>query len=393
MTELMTALQRRKRELLEMLKRGELPDVGPVEGIGEVIAADPRTRLAMREALIAACLGDVLLITGPTGAGKSALGRWIAACLVLPFHEDVIGAENQNLIAARLFGARRGAYTDCTSTREGIFDAEGVVLVDEIGNADEVTQRALLGVAQTRTFCKMGDNPTDPKAEREVNADLVIYATHSPMGLRQDLRARLGRAVVELPALADRPQDIPPLVRRVQAGACLPFAEGVADHCARLDWPGNLRSLINVVKASVRKAFVRGADVVEPQDIDAARASVISLVAEPTVTPPAEAPVSLHREAPGPPLPREDAAALATERTRPVRPSLLPAYLAAWRLTQEAGAFKRRGMERALGVARSAAGRALKSLLEAGVIEAVGACRYRWRDDVAPPIGAGKMAA
>lgn len=369
----MSGLDRRRERLLEMLGRGELPD------LGGLVTRSPRMRAVMREVLIAACLGRAILLTGETGSGKSAIAAWVAACLELPFRSATIGEEAQSLVTAKLFGAKRGAATGM-GARMGLLECNGVLLVDEIGNASAETEHALLGVVQTWQFSRVGD---DADAHpRSVACDLIIYATHSPHDLRQDLRARMAGAVIELPPLSERREDIAPIIKYALAHLdALRGAEIDSDavsYAESVEWPGNIRALLKTMEAARRKALLRGARVISCADLDAAREGVVGLVAPSSQTEPRLEPAAATERLLPPPVARQSAATLTTARVA------VPdaRWVQAWRLHQAHGAFSTSTLAEALGQHQRTARRLVRQMEESGVAERGSGTRYRW---VGPP--------
>lgn len=193
-----------------------------------------------------------VLITGPNGAGKERIAEIVqknSSVKEGPFIVLNCGAIPAELIEAELFGAEAGAYTGAGKSREGKFEAAdgGTLFLDEIGNLPLAGQMKLLRVLETGRFQRLGSN-----REKQVKVR-IISATNTDLPamiragqFREDLYYRLNVIQLNLPALADRPEDI------------LPLAHAFLDKDKQLDanakaallahtWPGNVRELKNLM--------------------------------------------------------------------------------------------------------------------------------------------------
>ncbi|MTH34102.1 response regulator [Paracoccus limosus] len=219
---------------------------------------------------IAASDADALVI-GPTGVGKEVVARALhdmSPRLGRPFIAINCAALPQALIESELFGHEAGAFPGALRPRYGKFEHArgGVVLLDEIGSMPLELQAKLLRVLQERVITRLGSN--DPVA-----LDLRFIAT-SKTGLadlvasgqfREDLYWRLNVAVLHVPPLSARREDIPLLflqlvresaARHKTAERALPPA--LLSGLAARDWPGNVRQLRNLAER-----FVLGLDTGE----------------------------------------------------------------------------------------------------------------------------------
>jgi DNA-binding NtrC family response regulator len=161
------------------------------------------------------------------------------------------------LIESELFGHARGAFTDASRARAGALEQAhgGTLLLDEIGELPLELQPRLLRFLERRELKRLGENQV-----RKVDVR-VLAATHRPLEqevqsgrFRQDLYFRLAVALVSLPALRQRPEDIPLLVelfagRLGGEGAKLPAATVAALQCEA--FPGNVRELRNAVERAL----------------------------------------------------------------------------------------------------------------------------------------------
>src|SRR5690606_6389816 len=167
-------------------------------------------------------------------------------------------ALTDELCEAELFGHARGAFTGAVGERAGLFEEAdgGTLFLDEVGELSPRAQAKLLRAIQEGEVRRLGE--TRP---RRVDVRIVA-ATNRPLAdavkagaFRADLRYRLDVGQIDVPALRDRPEDIPPLARhfwrraleRVESRATLSPA---ALAClTRYHWPGNVRELQNVLAA------------------------------------------------------------------------------------------------------------------------------------------------
>jgi two-component system response regulator HydG len=203
-----------------------------------------------------------VLITGATGTGKERVARALHALgprSRRPFVAVNCAALPDSLIESEMFGHERGAFTGAVSAFKGhVVQADGGTLfLDEIGEMSLYAQAKLLRVLETHEVMPVG-------AVRAIAVDLrVIAATNLPLealmqngNFRSDLYYRLNVARLDLPALKDRPEDIPLLFRhaveelnrRDQRAVGAPDGELLRCLMAH-DWPGNVRELRNLVEA------------------------------------------------------------------------------------------------------------------------------------------------
>jgi DNA-binding NtrC family response regulator len=193
-----------------------------------------------------------VLITGPNGAGKEVLADIVQANSTVrgkPYLKVNLGALPNDLIEAELFGTEAGAFTGARA-RLGRFEVAdgGTLFLDELGNLSGSGQAKLLRVLQTGEFERLGSNTTRRTRVR------VIAATNANLRqairegrFREDLFYRLNVIELEVPALADRRDDILALAKHfLQANFVL--AADAERALTRYSWPGNVRELQNVMR-------------------------------------------------------------------------------------------------------------------------------------------------
>ena len=202
----------------------------------------------------------VVLIQGESGSGKEVVARALhdaSSRQNKPFVPVNCGAIPADLLESELFGHEKGAFTGAISTRKGRFEmAEGGTLfLDEIGDMSLPMQVKLLRVLQERCFERVGSNQTIKSNVR------IIAATHRDLetmvdlgSFRQDLYFRLNVFPIMVPALRERLDDLPMLIRhfcnrQIERDTTPPvFNQEVIDALSTYAWPGNIRELENLVE-------------------------------------------------------------------------------------------------------------------------------------------------
>ena len=193
-----------------------------------------------------------VLITGPNGAGKEVLADIVqanSAARGKPYLKVNLGALPNDLMEAELFGTEAGAFTGAKA-RVGRFEAAdgGTLFLDELGNLAGSGQAKLLRVLQTGEFERLGSNTTRRTHVRVIAAtNANLRAAIREGRFREDLFYRLNVIELEIPALAQRRDDILVLARHfLQPGFMLtPEAERALHN---YPWPGNVRELQNVMR-------------------------------------------------------------------------------------------------------------------------------------------------
>src|SRR5690606_3353239 len=186
-----------------------------------------------------------VLITGPNGSGKEKIAQIVQANSRVntgPFVCVNVGALPQDLIEAELFGAEAGAFTGITKKRIGRFEAAdgGTIFLDELGNLSASGQAKLLRVLQSGEFERLGSSETRRCKVRVISATNTDLEQAIEKGeFREDLFYRLNVFELKVPALAERTEDIPPLIHHFLNGRAQ-LEPSILRALSSYAWPGNV---------------------------------------------------------------------------------------------------------------------------------------------------------
>jgi transcriptional regulator with PAS, ATPase and Fis domain len=215
-----------------------------------------------------------VLILGESGTGKDALARYLhdlSPRRNKPFVKVDGAALPEDLFESEVFGYEKGAFTGAGESKPGRFElAEGGTLVlDEIANLSLAAQAKLLRVIEERSFERLGGKQTiklDVRIIAVANVDMKEAVR--AQAFRQDLYYRLAVLTIELPRLADRPEDIAPLAEQFMQQFALrngrrhvQFSNEALALLSEYDFPGNIRELRNIIEHSVSGTYRELIDV------------------------------------------------------------------------------------------------------------------------------------
>jgi formate hydrogenlyase transcriptional activator len=230
----------------------------------EIVGTSPALRRVLAKVETVASTDSTVLIYGETGTGKELIARAIHN--LSPRHKNAFVKLNcaaipTGLLESELFGHEKGAFTGAIAQRVGRFELanRGTVFLDEVGEIPLELQTKLLRVLQEREFERLGSSRTirtDARLIAATNRDLAEMV--EDQRFRSDLFYRLNVFPVRVPALRERKEDIPLLVRHfVQhfAGRMNRVIDTIPSETmnalVRYPWPGNIRELQNVIERAV----------------------------------------------------------------------------------------------------------------------------------------------
>lgn len=235
-------------------------DVTEALGLEMLVGQDPVFLALKRRVALVAHVDSPVLLTGETGTGKELCARalhYLSARTAKPFFPVNCGAIPIELFESELFGRRKGAFTGAGATQPGLIaHAEGGTLfLDEIETLHREAQAKLLRFLQDRTYYPVG-SPVQLQADVRIIAstNMDLHEMVKDGTFRKDLLYRLAVISLALPALRERPADIPLLVEHFWAQYAPPHQGNnrlslqALQALCNYNWPGNVRELENVIQ-------------------------------------------------------------------------------------------------------------------------------------------------
>lgn len=227
----------------------------------DILGKHPRILDAIEKAKLAATTNATLLLRGESGTGKELFAHAIHNASERKFHQFIrvnCAAINANLLESELFGYAEGSFTGAKKGGHvGYFERahRGTIFLDEIAEIDLNTQVKLLRVLQEKEIQPVGSPKTievDLRIISATNADLEQLVKAGRF--REDLYYRLNVLPIQLPSLAQRPEDIEILALELMRKLNREYgkvAEAISPEALfdfmRYDWPGNVRELENII--------------------------------------------------------------------------------------------------------------------------------------------------
>src|SRR5689334_2870882 len=253
-----------ERELLRRENRALRDEIRKEHRFEDILAKSPRMIEIFRTITKIADFKTTVLITGESGVGKELVARAIHTRSTrknAPFVAINCGAIPENLLESELFGHKKGAFTDATQDRRGLFEEAdgGTLLLDEIGELPLALQVKLLRVLQEESIRRLGDT-------KDVRVDVrIITATHRDLSaetkagrFREDLFYRINVLPIMIPPLRARKEDVNLLIDHfltrnnarlgTQIRAVGPDARKLL---LEYGWPGNVRELENTIERAM----------------------------------------------------------------------------------------------------------------------------------------------
>ncbi|MEJ2455715.1 MAG: nitrogen regulation protein NR(I) [Candidatus Thiodiazotropha sp.] len=255
------AVQQIRRACRQQAAADEKPHPDGRKGAKEIIGEAPAMQEVFRAIGRLARSNITVLINGESGTGKELVAQALhrhSTRAEAPFIALNMAAIPRDLMESELFGHERGAFTGAQTRREGRFEQadSGTLFLDEIGDMPAELQTRLLRVLADGEFYRVGGH-------EPVKVDVrIIAATHQNLenlvksgAFREDLFHRLNVIRIHLPALRERREDIPLLMKHflesaakelsVEAKMLLPETE---EFLSQMEWPGNVRQLENTAR-------------------------------------------------------------------------------------------------------------------------------------------------
>lgn len=226
-----------------------------------IIGNDPQLNYALQVADQVANTDLSVLIFGESGVGKEVFSQVIHNLSPRrhnPFIAVNCGAIPEGTIDSELFGHEKGSFTSASDQRKGYFETVngGTIFLDEIGEMPLGTQARLLRVLETGEFIRVGSSKvlkTNVRVIAATNKDLLTLTTQGRF--REDLYYRLNTVPIRVPALRERPEDIPLLFRKFAGdfgdkykAQPVHLDEGARQLLVSYGWPGNVRELKNIAE-------------------------------------------------------------------------------------------------------------------------------------------------
>jgi two-component system response regulator AtoC len=276
--EIVLALRKaEERELLRRENRALKEQIQKEAQFESILAKSPQMLDVFKTISKIADFKTTVLVTGESGVGKELVARAIharGARKSSPFVAVNCGAIPENLLESELFGHKKGAFTDASSDRRGLFEEAdgGTLLLDEIGELPLALQVKLLRALQEETIRRVGDT-------KDTKIDVrIIAATHRDLAaetkagrFREDLYYRINVLPLHIPPLRERREDIPLLIDHFVArnNARLgTHITGLSSEAKKLlldyAWPGNVRELENTIE---RAMVLSDGGVIEAPDL------------------------------------------------------------------------------------------------------------------------------
>lgn len=260
----LTLKKAEERELLRRENRALREEMRKEHKFDEILAKSVEMERIFRTITKIADFKTTVLISGESGVGKELVARALhrrSSRSGGPFVAVNCGAIPENLLESELFGHKKGAFTDASSDRRGLFEEAhtGTLFLDEIGELPLGLQVKLLRVLEEETIRRVGDSK-DQKIDVR-----IVAATHRDLlketgagRFREDLFYRLNVLPIHVPPLRDRREDIQLLIEHfvsrnnTRLGISI---RGLDTEARRLlyeyAWPGNVRELENTIERAM----------------------------------------------------------------------------------------------------------------------------------------------
>ncbi len=241
-----------------------------------IISKNPRMHAIFELISNVAHTTTTVLVEGETGTGKEQVARAIHSASQVrtgPLVAVNCAALPENLLESELFGHEKGSFTSAVGQRRGRFELAdgGTIFLDEVGDIPAAMQAKLLRVLQERRFERVGGTESievDVRVIAATNRSLLRLVKQGTF--REDLYYRLNVVKIDLPALRDRPEDIPLLATHFAGKYARPgeppraLSPQTMEVLLHYRWPGNIRELENAIE----RACVTAMDeTIQPENL------------------------------------------------------------------------------------------------------------------------------
>lgn len=243
----------------------------------DFIATSPALEIAKEKALRVAPTNASVMLLGASGVGKEVFANFIhknSPRASFPFVAINMAAIPEHLLESELFGYEKGAFTDASTTKKGLFEeaSGGSIFLDEIGDMPINLQAKLLRALQEQEITRLG-------SAKPIKIDVrVICATNVQIEekiankeFREDLFFRLNTMPISIPSLKERKEEILSLAEWKLASVCeqydfapKSFSKEAQRALLEYAWPGNIRELLSVVE---RAGILSDGDLVQEKDL------------------------------------------------------------------------------------------------------------------------------
>ncbi|HIP58885.1 MAG TPA: sigma-54-dependent Fis family transcriptional regulator [Campylobacterales bacterium] len=218
-----------------------------------------------------------VMLLGESGVGKELFAKevhYLSPRYAQPFIPINMAAIPDNLLESELFGYEKGAFTDATAMKKGLFETahKGTLFLDEIGEMPLALQAKLLRVLQEHEIYRVGGTKAikiDVRIVSATNANILEQIENKKF--REDLYYRLNTIPVKIPPLRERKEEIEDIAKERLYKVCRKYDfehKSLSDDALKAlydyAWPGNIRELFSVVE---RAAILSESDIIEAPDL------------------------------------------------------------------------------------------------------------------------------
>jgi two-component system NtrC family response regulator len=253
-------------ELIEAIERSRVvrektKNIKKIEISNKFIAKSPAIKQVLEIANKVAKTDASVLLLGESGVGKEEFAKFIhnnSNRKDKPFVAINMSAIPENLVESELFGYEKGAFTDATNQKIGLFESAngGTLFLDEIAEMPYNLQAKLLRVLQEKEMYRLGSTKPiklDIRIISATNKNLKTFINNGKF--REDLFYRLNTIPINIPSLRQRKDDIIPIAEMVLKKVINEYSleekslsKEAIDELLDYEWPGNVRELISVIE-------------------------------------------------------------------------------------------------------------------------------------------------